>query len=260
MAVLGGDGSVSIAARALIAVGGGTSLAILAAGTGNDLAKSLGAPVHDYGAMAWLIARRAARRIDAGMVDNVSFVNAAGFGFDAETIARLASSAPGASIQPPRWDGPSRSRYVRAALGALWSYRGFSASISADGADGPSAVDTRGAGAGAPPRTSRLMLVFANGRSFGGAFLIAPDADVGDGALDMVSIGDAVPGRRIALFARAMRGTHMSCAEVSSRQGASFVLQFDEPPLFEADGELHQARNATVNVRCIPAAVTVVAP
>jgi diacylglycerol kinase (ATP) len=249
LAVLGGDGSVSIAARALMEAGGRTALAILAAGTGNDLAKSIGAPVHDYAAMAELAGRGAIRRIDAGRADDVSFVNAAGFGFDAETIARMAVRAGvvASGADRSRGYGASRVSYASAALRLLWSYEGFSASV-------------RGAGSVGSTHESRLMLVFANGRSFGGAFRIAPAADVADGALDMISIGAASPARRLSLFARAVRGTHVDCAEVTTERGAAFEIRFDAPPLFEADGELHQARGNVVHVRCLPGALAVVAP
>ena len=56
LVVLGGDGAVSHAARGLIAERSLTPLAVFAAGTGNDFAKSLGTPSHDYEAMAALIA------------------------------------------------------------------------------------------------------------------------------------------------------------------------------------------------------------
>lgn len=254
LAVLGGDGSVSLAARALMESGGRTALAIFAAGTGNDLAKSIGAPVHDYTAMANLVERGTVKRIDAGTVDDIAFVNAAGFGFDAEVIARMMARGAGNADRPATTPsvrtGGGRLDYARAALNALWSYRGFRVRV-----DVPEAHHGTDAGV-----KRQLMLVFANGRSFGGAFLIAPAASLTDGALDMVSVGDASPSRRVALFARAVRGAHAACAEVSTSRGAAFVLTFDAPPLFEADGELHRARGNVVHVRCVPGALAVVAP
>jgi diacylglycerol kinase (ATP) len=253
LALLGGDGSVSLAARALMERGGQTALAIFAAGAGTGLAGWLGAPVHDYDAMAALAARESVRRIDAGAVDDVTFVNAAGFGFDVETLTRMRATGETGETGAPlsgsdsQGFGGARARYARAALGALWSYQGFSASVH-----GPGAADAR--------RASRLMLVFANGRAFGGAFRIAPMADLTDGALDLISIGGASPLRRLSLFARAVRGTHVHCAEVTTTRGAAFEIRFDAPPLFEADGELHQAVNAVVRVRCVPGALKVVAP
>jgi diacylglycerol kinase (ATP) len=86
--VLGGDGSVSHAARGLIAARSATPLVIFAGGTGNDFAKSLGVPARDFLAMARRIEAGSVRVIDAGEIDGVPFVNSAGFGFDVDVLQR----------------------------------------------------------------------------------------------------------------------------------------------------------------------------
>jgi diacylglycerol kinase (ATP) len=137
--------------------------------------------------------------------------------------------------------------YVTTALGAIVNYGGILAapSLSAD------------------PVTSRtmqhhLLLVFANGRYFGGAFHIAPTATIDSGLLDAVVIRDATPLRRLALFAKAMRGAHMSAAEVQTARGTNFTVSFATPPLFEVDGEVHQARACDVTISVRKAALRVV--
>lgn len=232
IAVLGGDGTWGNAAGALAARGVTTPVALLAGGTGNDFAKSLGTPAHDYAAMAHLIASGVTRRIDLGAVDDRPFLNCAGFGFDAVVCEALA--------RPTRLRGPAV--YVATALRYLLTYRGLD--VAVDGG----------------PRARRLMIVCSNGRWFGGTFLIAPDAVFDDGAIDVATIGD-VPGlARVPLFARAMRGAHRDHSAVAGWRAPETRLVFDEPPVFEADGELAYAERREVVVRTWPAALTVVAP
>ncbi|HYW32398.1 MAG TPA: diacylglycerol kinase family protein [Gemmatimonas sp.] len=238
LAVLGGDGTVSNAARGLLQQRSAVPIAVLAAGTGNDFAKSFGAPVHDYKAMAALLGSGCTRTIDAGCVDDVTFVGAAGFGFDVHVLAKLAA----------RRGSTGRATYAVTALGALRTYRGFEVRVEGH------------TGTGDAMSSRLLLLVFANGRYFGGAFCIAPDASLHDGALDMIRIADAPTARRVSLLARAVGGAHIRCPEVSTVRNTEYIVTFSEPPRFETDGELHLASDSTVRVRSLPNALRVVAP
>ena len=55
-------------------------LALIAAGTGNDFAKTVGAPARDIGRTLELIDSRETRRVDAGAVDDRCFLVCCGFG------------------------------------------------------------------------------------------------------------------------------------------------------------------------------------
>ncbi len=245
LAVVGGDGAVSHAARGLLdgeARGGArVPLAIFAAGTGNDFAKSLRLPVHDVQAMAQHIASGVTREVDVGYVDDVPFVNAAGFGFDVEVLQRM------------RTPGLLRgtAAYVSTALSALLSYGGFRAQCNAVPID--AVTDA------VPDADDRyLMIVLANGRYFGGAFHIAPDAQIADGALDVIAVRHVPPFARLALFTRAIRGQHLTSPAVSSRRDRAFQLRFASPPHFETDGELQTARTREIAVRVAPNALRMI--
>ena len=226
---LGGDGTWSRVAAVMAAARTDCTLALLAAGTGNDLAKSLELPASDFAAIAALVARGSARRIDVGYVDDRCFVNAAGFGFDAAVLQAAAGR---------RWPRGT-ALYLTCAMQLLFGYRGILASI-----------------AGGPGRT-HLLLVIANGARFGGSFHIAPDASVSDGMLDVVAVLDAEPVRRMLLLAAATRGLHVRMPGAFSFRERETTLRFAEPPVFEADGELHQAAGTEVRVRCVPRALRV---
>ena len=239
IAVLGGDGTWSNVARALLAAGAGErcALALLGAGTGSDSATSVGAPAHDFAATATLVADGAAAAVDAGRVDDEPFINVAGFGFDAAVVEVMAG------VRWLRGD----ALYLYAALRELFGYRGFGAEV-------------RGAGDGAHGAARRDMLAFvaANGRYFGGTFLIAPGAALDDGQLDFVEVGPAGALRRAAIFAASTRGRHVGMPEVRERRERSLVVRFDAPPLYEADGELRRARAREVEIASLPRALRVV--
>lgn len=229
--VLGGDGTISQVACELVRQRARVPLAALRAGTGNDFVKSLGLPSHDFPEMARLVALGASRSVDAARIDSTVFVNVAGFGFDTEVLAR--------TLEPGAKRG--NAVYLATAAKQLFRYGGFDAEV-----------------VGESDRRRWLTLVFANARWFGGGFHIAPRASIADGLVDGVFIGNAPPVRRALLFARATRGAHLGAPEVGHVQRSRFAVRFDSPPLFQADGELRQAEDATVEIECLPNAFDVV--
>ncbi|MEQ1693943.1 MAG: diacylglycerol kinase family protein, partial [Gemmatimonas sp.] len=239
LVVLGGDGSVTHAARGLIAARSNVPLGIFAAGTGNDFVKSLGVPAHDFLATARLIANGTTRLVDAGEMDGVPFVNAAGVGFDVEVLQHVKD--PRRRLRMLQ----GTTLYVVTALQQLFRYRGFSASVDVLNQDA-----TR----------EWLTVVFANGQYFGGAFRIAPHAELTNGLLDVVGIADVPAATRAALFARALRGAHMDQSAVHTARAAEFTLHSADRLHFQADGEPHHASSRTIRVRSLPNALRVVAP
>ncbi len=227
---VGGDGTWSKVAAAIVSEGATCALALVAAGTGNDLAKNLGLPAGDPAAMARLVAAGETHRIDVGFVDDRFFVNCAGFGFDAAVLR----AAQGRTW--PRGD----ALYAVTALEQILGYRGVE--LAADD----------------EPFRTYLMLVVANGARFGGSFRIAPGAEVSDGALDVIAVLDASPLRRVVLFAAAVRGTHLAMPEVRARRSSSLRLRFREPPIFQVDGDLYRATGREVVVTCVPGALRIV--
>lgn len=234
--VAGGDGTWGKCAVALAKAGSPARMAFVAAGTGNDFAKNLRAPAADMSAMARLVARGGEeRRVDLGRVDDAWFANVAGFGFDVAVLR--------ASARVPLLRGPAV--YVAAALGELLGYSGLEARVGGI----PGVDDSRAA--------TRLMLVVANGKEFGGTFRIAPAAKVDDGRLDAVLFDEFSRHGRVPLLVRAIRGTHLTHAMVRHHAGESFTLACAEPPWFELDGELHRAAAPEVTISCVPGALRV---
>jgi diacylglycerol kinase (ATP) len=230
IAALGGDGTVSRVGATLAEQRADAALLVLPAGTGNDFAKSLDTP-HDAAQRLALAADGARRRIDVGAIDGAPFLNAAGFGFDADVVRATLGA---------RWLRGT-ALYAGTALRRLVGYPGLMAAL--DGA----------------PRARRVLVAFANGHTFGGAFRIAPAARLDDGLLDAVLVDDAPPLGRVALLARVVRGTHGTSPAVTMRRAATFTLALDAPAICQADGELRTITRDQVTITTWPRALVVVA-
>jgi diacylglycerol kinase (ATP) len=235
LVVLGGDGTVSRVGGALATAGADTPLAILAAGTGNDFAKSLGTPVHDYAATAERIARGETRRVDVGRLGGRPFVNAAGFGFDVAVLERMTRA---------RWLRGD-ALYIAAALAELFRFGGVEARVRV----APNALDER---------ARWLLVVIANGQWFGGSFRIAPDARIDDGQLDLVLVRDANTMRRARLFAAAPFGKHVDRPGVICKRTADALVATDGHAACELDGERHVLDSHDVSIDVRPSALVVV--
>lgn len=234
IAVVGGDGTCSRVADAILRFGPECTLAVVPAGTGNDFSKTLGVAAHTVDQIASLIAEGAHTTIDVGIADDWYFINSCGFGFDASVLQATAD------IKFLKGD----ALYIYAALAQLFSYRGLPVELN---------------GAGPDANEELLMVTVSNGPFLGGAFRIAPDASVTDGALDVCLVQDANVIERVRLFAAAMRGTHGRLPAVRMFRTTDITLKFASAPLIELDGELRHARSTEVRIGCVPRALKIIA-
>jgi diacylglycerol kinase (ATP) len=233
---VGGDGTWSNVAGAILASGEPAELGLVPGGTGCDLAKSLHIPPKDLAACARIVKAGHTRTIDVGRIEDRYFLNVVGFGFD---IAVIEDS------WTVTWLGGDLL-YLYCALRQLARFPGFPVEVSVDG--------------GAPVQRDMLMLVIANGLVFGGGFQINPAGDLADGRLDGVAFHNMPLARRLGIMVRLLRGTHGGSPDVSLSGGRRFSLRFPAPPTYETDGEWNRARSAELEVTTLPAALRVLAP
>jgi diacylglycerol kinase (ATP) len=231
--VIGGDGTCSRVAQAILESESGCALAVLPSGTGNDIAKTLGVNEMPASEIARLVAIGKTSRMDVGRVEQQYFLNSLGFGFVASVLE---------ATQHVRFL-KGDAVYIYSALGQLFTYRALNVS-----ADSISNSDAR----------KLLMLTVSNGRFLGGAFRIAPNASVVDGQLDFGFVGDSNVIDRIRIFAGAFRGTHILRPSVKTQSARSMTLRFSASPMMEVDGELWQAVSPTVKVECVARALNVI--
>ncbi|MGY1741185.1 MULTISPECIES: diacylglycerol/lipid kinase family protein [unclassified Blastococcus] len=238
LVAIGGDGSVHAAVRALDAAGAlspDRPLGVIARGTGNDLAGSLGLP-RDPAEGARVVLEGRPRPLDLVRDDAGGIVvNAvhAGVGARAGALAMHVKPALGTAAFP---------------VGAV------AAGVSTPGAD--LRVEVDGAVVSAPGwaadgETGVLMVAVCNGPTIAGGRPLAPDAEPDDGLADVVVVTATGPVARTAFGLALLRGDHLARADVTVVRGARVAYSGVAVDV-DADGEITEdvaARTWTVDPR-----------
>jgi len=236
LVVVGGDGMVHLAVGLVAETG--IPLGVIPSGTGNDTARGLGIPVGDPdAAVDRLLEALAApaRMIDAGLIEHVGgrtwFASVMSAGFDALVNERANR------MRRPR----GKSRYTLALLRELVSLRPMDYELEIDGV---------------ARRTRGVLLAVANNSSLGGGMLIAPDASLDDGLLDVVLVKPVGRLRFLLLFPRVFRGAHIGLDVVEVLRAEQVRVSARAIAAY-ADGE--RVGPLPVSVRIVPGAVAVLA-
>jgi diacylglycerol kinase (ATP) len=229
---VGGDGTVHDVANGLIrahlAQGTAPAFGVVPVGSGNDFAKLTGVYRHSIPrAVARLVTARP-RLFDAGLVLDEYFVNSMGFGFG-PAVVRLRNAMPGlkgflsylipvfrafATFRPPRFD----------VAAAEWHETGY-----------------------------MMMVEVCNGTTAGGDYRFAPQADPGDGRLDVCLIRRVSLPRFLLALPRVMRGTHAGMREMALFRTSRITIgSTDGPLLLHLDGELRDPGKHDVTVTLEP--------
>src|SRR5215218_7181927 len=228
LVVFGGDGTVHEVANGLPIPGaGGPLVALLPAGTGNDLARAIGMPPDPVAAAAELAGPRPRPLdlLDCGPRRAANGINA---GFAAAATDVL-------------------SRRVKKALGpAAYLVGGLWAGIN------PPTWPARVEVDGRVVEGEALAVVVGNGGSFGGGRWLIPDADVGDGLLDVLVVPAGVSKAKLA---RHLAIDNRLPGDLPRLRGPSATVVTDMP--CRLDGEPSPTPGS---VQVIPAAWQVLAP
>ena len=241
---VGGDGLVGTLAAAVSGAGG--QLGIIPAGRGNDFAHMLGVPASPVDAAAALLTGepRAVDLIGVRAGDGPEEVVAG-------SVYLGVVSEGGEIANRSRWAaGPAGYQLagVRALLG--WQPATFTVD------PGPAGDPRHGAG---------FTVVIANCGYLAAGVKAAPAADVSDGKLDVLIVGE---GRKLS-FLRVMRraghGTHVELAQVTMYQAAAVTVTADRAMPAAADGETLSCAaplgaGQPLRVRVLPGALRVIAP
>jgi YegS/Rv2252/BmrU family lipid kinase len=227
----GGDGTLNAAAEALVETG--LPLGILPLGTANDLARTLCIPAGLADASR-VIAEGRTRRVDLGRVNGKHFFNVASLGLSVQVARRL--------------DGNLKRRW--GVLGyplTLWrTIRGqsaFRARIRCD--------DAR-------LRVRAIQISVGNGRHYGGGMTIAADAEIDDGALDLVSVAPQGTWQLIGNLPALRWGWHEPAARVRHRRCREVEIRTDRSIPINTDGEVTTRTPAQITV--VPGAIAVLVP
>ena len=213
-------------------------LGMVPAGSGDSVAMDLGI-LDEHQALSRLLAGEV-RAIDLARID---LEPVAGIGSRALLAANVLAWGAGARInrraEGMRWAGAARYN-VATVVELIAMGRGAAAAI----VDGEK-------------RPRDLLGVASLTRHSGRGLLLAPEAKLDDGKVDLVHIQRSSRLHLARTFGAVFRGAHLELAGVTWSQVESFTLELGEAGELVVDGELVACDRATVTV--LPGALAVIA-
>ncbi len=229
LVAVGGDGTINEIASAMD--GSGKIMGIIPYGSGNGLARSLGIPLNDMGAVQRLN-KLNVNNIDSGTFNGRSFFNMAGIGFDAHISAIFASNVK-----------RGLGGYVKTAIREISNYQSQHYILEIDG-----------------KRIARdaFMINIANSSQFGNNAHISPFASLKDGLLD-VCITKPFPLYQFPVLGYRMfsRSTHRS-KYVEIIKGKEIRIVREGGGAIHLDGEpFDMASELQINIKPLSLSVLV---
>ena len=225
--VAGGDGTVNEALNGLVSASALEQLAvgIIPFGTGNDFAAALGIPLETEAALDILLAGRELR-VDLGQVNGRVFVNTSGGGFIGEVSA---------AVTPQLKTITGRLAYLIGGAQALMEFEPVTAMLTIQPGD---------------VRLSHQLYAFAvcNSRLIGGGRLIAPDAVIDDGLLDVCLIEGMSALEFVGLARKVAQGEHVADPRVFYFQANAVDIELEREVNVNTDGEVFGVRRCEYRV------------
>jgi diacylglycerol kinase (ATP) len=226
----GGDGTMNEVARALAF--SSTALALIPAGSGNGLARELHIPFDPARALQTAL-HGCDRIIDAGEIGGRLFFNAAGVGFDAHVTTLFNTRPTGRR---------GLLSYATIATRELFSYQPDSYTIVTDGEN---------------LHHHSLLIAVANSRQYGNGAIVAPDADLSDGQLDLVVIEGRSALRTLWGARRLFNGTIAKSNGIATHRTTTAMITGQRPLCLHVDGEPVANTATTLSVHLHPSALRV---
>jgi len=216
--VVGGDGTIHEVVNKLVHKK--VALGIVPAGSGNDLARSLGVPFDVEGAWSRIL-KGSYHLIDIPKVGNEHYISIAGLGFDGKVAEVTNRSRSKRFLNKVGLGGLS---YVLNIFRVLFTYQPSDVSVEVDG---------------------RLytfedvwLIAVANLPYYGGGIKICPDASGNDGALDICVVSGIGRWELLFVFPLAFKGKHIKHRNVTMLRGASINVSPNASMVMQCDGEI----------------------
>jgi len=233
LAVLGGDGTAHLALQPCAQ--SGTTLAVIPAGTGNDLAACLGLPPDPVAAAASVAAA-----LDAGNTRVLDLGRVRGGRWFATVLCAGFDSMVNERANRMRWPAGPR-RYDLAVFAELARLRSYPLTIETE--DGRQEL-------------AATMISIGNTASYAGGLKICRDAKLDDGVFDITVVGPVTRRRLVRVFPKLREGGHIGEPEISTMRAREVRIGGDNGWVAYADGDVQGPLPLTVE--CVPAAIRVV--
>ncbi len=247
---VGGDGTVNEVVNGFFdngaAIAPEAAFGLIPFGTGGDFRRTLQLPTNVADAAA-VIAADKRKKIDVGKVtfiDRVGrpgsrmYANIASFG-SSGVVSRLANESS------KRLGGTLS--FMIATARATWSYTNQRVAMVFDGKDRVEAtVNT---------------VVIANARYVGGGMKMAPEAELDDGKLDVIAIGDLGFADVLLSGHRLYSGSHIKMKQVSTRRASVVEAEpIDPGAVIELDIDGEAPGRLPAKFEIVPASLSIIVP
>lgn len=249
----GGDGTINEVANGILRSGVDCELGVLPSGTGGDFRRTLGMP-HTNRDAAAALRDGVTKTIDVGKVTfddheggktSRYFLNVSSAGLAAEVIRRVKSAKVFDWLPVEQLRG--KANFAVSTLQEIVEMEPSILRVKFDDGDEHS--------------LQTIAFCVANSRFFGGGMLIARDAKLDDGLLDIVNIGDISTARLLINAHTLYRGTLGDLTEVKVTRARKIEISSADTSReihIETDGELPGKLPATYEI--VPKALRVRIP
>ncbi|MDD7384837.1 MAG: YegS/Rv2252/BmrU family lipid kinase [Actinomycetaceae bacterium] len=208
---VGGDGVIHDVVNGLMRVTPALrpALGIVAVGTGNDFARTLGAPRNNPQASITSIVTGFQQPIDIGRVNDQYFMETLSFGLDAAVAIGTITD------RDDKAERNGATVYARSAFTTITrAGTGWSGTMRFDGAQ--------------PQRFNSLIFAVQNGPTYGAGFRITPGATPTDGLLDTCfSVGRPTVPEIAVVIGLARIGHHTRSKALQFQRTRQLIIDFD---------------------------------
>lgn len=212
---MGGDGTINETAQGLVNTQ--TALGIIPRGSGNGFARELGlmGPLEK---ILFKLEHATVQPCDVGYANGELFLNLAGVGIEAAIAWQF--------MEHGKTGKRGMVPYFTLGAKTFFNYKPSNLRVTYNNKTQSMAP---------------LTLVFANNRQYGSNFVIAPDAKIDDGKLDMVQVYNVAKYKLAAAVPYFLRGKKPPFGVTNYAHIKQAVIESDEEILYHIDGEPRKA-------------------
>ena len=220
---VGGDGLAHLVLQSVVPRR--IPFAIIPAGTGNDIVRTLGWSLENLAPFLERITTTEPQPIDLGVVDSEWFAAILSTGFDS-IVNERANKLP--------WPkGPQRYNVAIALELPRFIPRAYTLQLD-----------------GRKIHTEAALIAIGNGRSYGGGMYVCPQAKLDDGLFDVMILKPVSKIEFLKVFPSVYSGSHINHPAIEFHRASKVSLEADA--IAYADGE--RIGQAPVSAECIPRA------
>lgn len=218
--ILGGDGTLNhfINQYPNISI----PLSVFKGGSGNDFGWKLYGNLSFEAQLSRVLAATP-KPVDAGSCNGRLFLNGVGIGFDGEVVKSMGRKRIFAG----------HLAYLGTVIRNIFFFQEKVLELEYNGKK---------------VKDKYFMISVANGSRYGGGFMVAPQAVVNDGWLDLVIIRKIHPLKRCFYLPRVEKGKHIKLSFVQTEQVKQVVISGEELIAAHLDGELIEAKDFIIKL------------